>query len=157
MKIRNGFVSNSSSSSFICEVCGRQETGYDIGLCDVEMYQCINGHVFCQEEAVEDYTLKQVRDYFMDDCDDAFKKKLEEEINKFGENAVPSDELKEYIFEFIYDDEVPDFMCPICCVKHIRVADKYNYLLKRFGIKDEEVIEEFKKRYNHLDNFYKED
>lgn len=30
VKFRNGFVSNSSSSSFICEICGEEESGYDI-------------------------------------------------------------------------------------------------------------------------------
>ena len=29
MKIRSGFVSNSSSSSFVCEVCGTSESGYN--------------------------------------------------------------------------------------------------------------------------------
>ena len=43
MKIRNGFVSNSSSSSFICEVCGQDASGYDMSLSDAEMYECING------------------------------------------------------------------------------------------------------------------
>lgn len=46
MKIREGFVSNSSSSSFICMVSGRIEAGYDLSMRDVEMYQCENGHYF---------------------------------------------------------------------------------------------------------------
>ena len=32
MKIRKGFVSNSSSSSFICDVSGEEHQGMDIGL-----------------------------------------------------------------------------------------------------------------------------
>ena len=32
MKIRAGFVSNSSSSSFICDVCGDEVSGVDISL-----------------------------------------------------------------------------------------------------------------------------
>lgn len=47
MKIRNGFVSNSSSSSFTCDVCGNTESGMDCGLSDFSMTQCINGHTFC--------------------------------------------------------------------------------------------------------------
>lgn len=46
MKIRNGFVSNSSSSSFICEICGAVESGMDISLRECKMVQCKNGHVF---------------------------------------------------------------------------------------------------------------
>lgn len=53
MKIRKGFVSNSSSTSFVCKVCGRQETGFDASLSDFEMCECINGHTFCLDELVE--------------------------------------------------------------------------------------------------------
>jgi hypothetical protein len=48
-KIRNGFVSNSSSSSFICDFCGYNESGYDLCLSDVDMSQCEKGHTFCND------------------------------------------------------------------------------------------------------------
>ena len=54
MKIRSGFVSNSSSSSFICCVCGRSEVVYDDSLGDCGMAQCIHGHTICQEEMIGD-------------------------------------------------------------------------------------------------------
>lgn len=46
MKIRKGFVSNSSSSSFICDLTGSFESGWDAGLNDFNMVQCVNGHTF---------------------------------------------------------------------------------------------------------------
>jgi len=52
MKIRKGFVSNSSSSSFICDVCGNTQTGYDMSLEDAEMFQCESGHTFCEYHMV---------------------------------------------------------------------------------------------------------
>ena len=52
MKIRAGHVSNSSSSSFTCDVCGHTESGWDACLSDVGMYECMNGHTFCVDEAV---------------------------------------------------------------------------------------------------------
>lgn len=52
MKIRYGFVSNSSSSSFTCDVCGRTETSYDTVLEDMDFYQCENEHIFCMDEVI---------------------------------------------------------------------------------------------------------
>ena len=49
MKIRLKFVSNSSSSSFICEVCGNVESGYDLSYEDVGYVCCEHGHVMCKE------------------------------------------------------------------------------------------------------------
>lgn len=49
MKIRNGFVSNSSSSSFVCGCCTEAFVGYD-GLYDgTYKYQCVNGHELCSD------------------------------------------------------------------------------------------------------------
>lgn len=46
MKVRTGFVSNSSSSSFICDLTGNTEGGWDASLSDFEMVECAKGHVF---------------------------------------------------------------------------------------------------------------
>ena len=54
MKIRLGFVANSSSSSFVCEICGRSESGFDASIKDFDMINCVNYHTFCIDEAVED-------------------------------------------------------------------------------------------------------
>lgn len=52
MKIRKGFVSNSSSSSFVCDVCNHNISGWDLSLYEAGMYQCINGHTFCEDHAI---------------------------------------------------------------------------------------------------------
>jgi hypothetical protein len=60
MKIRQGFVSNSSSTTFICELCGHSEYGFDWELIPSikengnEKYErnwgrCKNGHLLCKE------------------------------------------------------------------------------------------------------------
>ena len=46
MKVRKGFVSNSSSSSFVCDITGRTEGGYDASLSDVGFAECVVGHTF---------------------------------------------------------------------------------------------------------------
>jgi len=48
LKYRKDFVTNSSSSSYICEICGEVETAWD-GLEEVNMAECVNGHVICQD------------------------------------------------------------------------------------------------------------
>ena len=53
MKIRRSFVSNSSSSSFVCDVCGTAESGWDASVRDVGMYECYNGHIVCEEDLAE--------------------------------------------------------------------------------------------------------
>jgi hypothetical protein len=46
MKIRMGFVSNSSTSTFICDICGGTEAGMDLCLSDCDMSRCENGHIY---------------------------------------------------------------------------------------------------------------
>jgi len=46
MKTRKGLVSNSSSTSFVCDMCGKIESGMDACLSDVGMVQCEHGHTF---------------------------------------------------------------------------------------------------------------
>ena len=52
MKKRQGFVSNSSSSSFVCDVTGEEESGWDCSPTDFGYYECCNGHIFPQDMIV---------------------------------------------------------------------------------------------------------
>ena len=53
MKIRTGFVSNSSTTSYTCEICGATEAGSDsCGIEDYGFCMCVNEHTICQEEAI---------------------------------------------------------------------------------------------------------
>ena len=53
MKIRNGFVSNSSSSSFICDVCGGSDEGWDLAFEDSHMFECEFHHIVCKSHALK--------------------------------------------------------------------------------------------------------
>ena len=149
MKIRSDFVTNSSSSSFVCEICGRTESGYDLGLSECEMMQCVNGHLFCCDEALEMPSKKEM-----------VKMILENEWNKdryvYGSGGY-KDYTEEELLVMSEDDlfdnfcsdngyyEVPECVCPICQFIEYSEYDLSAYLLKEYGISREEVFAEVKK------------
>src|SRR5574343_1703011 len=75
MKVRLGFVTNSSSSSYICDICGADESGCDMSLSDVYMVQCINCHTFCEHHL--DGELKKP-DEDADDYDEDWRYEIKE-------------------------------------------------------------------------------
>lgn len=112
MKFRKGFVTNSSSSSFICDVCGNSEAGYDLSLEDAGMYHCVNGHYFCENHALE---------------------------AKEPTNETDNDEEDDYKDDDRY--ETPISRCPICQFKAVKVDDAYKFLLKTIPLTEERVLE----------------
>ena len=149
MKFRSTFVTNSSSSSYVCEICGRTESGWDLGLSECEMMECVNGHVFCCDEALE-FPSKE----------DMIKMILENEWNRrrwdseirdyrdFSEEELIVMEDDELFNDFCSESgyyEVPECVCPICQFIEYSEYDLSAYLLKEYKIPGEEAFEEVKK------------
>ena len=152
MKFRKDFVTNSSSSSYVCEICGRTESGWDLGLSECEMMECVNGHIFCCSEALEFPSKKEM-----------IKSILENEWNKKTRydwrthtnvtTTYTEEELNEfdsyYLFFDFYSEggyyNVPECVCPICQFIEYSEYDLSAYLLKEYGISREEVFAEVKK------------
>lgn len=117
MKIRTCFVSNSSSSSCVCDLCNKTFTGWDACLSDAGMFSCVNGHTICKDESVID---------FADWRDE------HEQREVAGESLEP--------FEY----NVPEKYCPFCCMIEFTQGDLKWYLFKKTGIPDDEVFAEVK-------------
>ena len=101
MKIRNGFVSNSSSSSFVCNICGEVEGGYDCSLGDFGMLECEHGHTFhdCHmdksfHEQSAEFQFNFLKKYYLEDIKnlenslDGYKKKLSGEVELKNGNKL---------------------------------------------------------------------
>jgi hypothetical protein len=65
MKIRNGFVSNSSSSSFVCQICSASKTGFDCSAEELGFVVCENDHTFCESHLTKDKKFTDEDDYYV--------------------------------------------------------------------------------------------
>lgn len=148
MKFRKDFVTNSSSSSYVCEICGRSESGWDLSLSECGMMECVNGHIFCCVEALERPTKKEMIKIILEN--EYNKGRYDRNLGKCRdfteEDLIAMDE--EILFsEWVTEDgyyEVPECMCPICQFIEYSENDLSTYLLKEYGVSRDEVFAEVK-------------
>lgn len=150
MKFRKDFVTNSSSSSYVCEICGRTESGWDIGLSECEMMECKNGHVFCCDESLE---IPSKKDLITMILENHWNTRYVSVDGNWVDEDIPENELLEMSEDELFDDlcseggyyEVPECVCPICQFIEYSEYDLSAYLLKEYGIPRDEVFAEVKK------------
>lgn len=151
MKIRLGFVSNSSSSSYTCDVCGYNISGMDMGYSDAGMYSCINGHEFCASHAIEwDMSWEDKRKLLLASWSitkDKYLKHLVEASNseEMLDRIIEEHDLEDYIEFDTYD--VPAEICPLCSFGNIHERDAYLYLLRVAGRTEADLLAELKGRF----------
>lgn len=157
VKIRQGFVSNSSSSSFICDVSGEEKSGRDCNLSDCNMYECINGHIFLEGYLVGDINyqglrkkLIKEREKYLTECTEENYPKYIDRLENWKKSYIKEiEELKVCSDEDVsdYSDEdsnsnIPAKNCPICQYKHLKESDGFSFLLKKYGITKQEILQE---------------
>jgi len=175
MKIRSGFVSNSSSSSFICAVSGGVESGWDAGLDEFDMSQCPSGHEFYNKYLVEVFPelvvqekIKQAKEYLLEVTQNEYfiKERPEQvtmaiEILSLFDSKLTDDWLAMCDDEFnIFEEDeygmVTNAECPICTMKHIKQKDLLKYVVNENKLNKETLEKEIRERYKNYDEFREE-
>lgn len=149
MKIRTDYVTNSSSSSFVCEICGRTESGWDMSVGEAEMMECVNGHVFCFDEALDRPSKSEMIKLILEN--EWNKERWDNNIEDYKDYSedelltIDEDELFEnFLTEGCYYN-VPECMCPICQFIEYSEYDLSAYLLREYSVSRDEVFAEVKK------------
>ena len=156
VKIRTCFVSNSSSSSYICDVCGEIVSGWDMDLEEAEMYHCENDHYYCEYHVngkIEITFEEMIKVY--KECKDCLTKDHIEEI-EIAIHDNDRERLEELLEDELYEIkryEVSAMFCPICNFTKLTDEDKSAYLLKRSGLTEKQLLEEIRGKYNDYRKF----
>lgn len=135
-------MTNSSSSSYTCEICGRTESGWDMGLSECEMYECENGHTFCIDELLE-VDSKEIIKIIMENEYNKESNNYERDYTESELDELDQDELMSLVAEGGHYG-VPECMCPICNFIEYSEYDLSKYLLKEYGVPRDDVFAEVK-------------
>jgi len=152
MKIRLGFVSNSSSSSFVCDVCGEECGGMDISLSECEMFECMRGHTICDSHQLEVDTAVLLAEIFEGAEEDSWVMKKKGEIEECAAKSEAVYEILEVAGEGRY--ETPTCLCPVCQLHKVLPVDAYNYLLLLADRTREDVAKEIQEKFSTLSEMY---
>jgi hypothetical protein len=123
MKYRKGFVTNSSSSSYTCDVCGVTQSGWDIGMSEADMVECANGHIFCRDHIIK------------------YKQKEEKVDIEEDEEEIEDD----------YDVDIK--YCPICMFKEWIPEEMVAFLIKEYNLSKKELLKSISKTHGTYNAF----
>lgn len=154
MKIRSGFVSNSSSSSFICVITNEEYTSMDASLEDAEMCECLNGHIFLEEFLVGEISI----DLIEDEDNDWREQVPVENCPICSFTYIENDMCVDYIKSTysISNEEVYNYMKKKNSrLRKIRPTYWFELLLETKNISKDNLIKEIKSKYLSYEEFYK--
>jgi hypothetical protein len=128
MKIRHGFVSNSSTSSFSCCLCGEEFTGWDASPSEFDCSTCVNEHIMCNKH------LEKLPPPRIKGCHHEFDRDNNAFCSQCGEEAWKETD------EFELDERT----CPICRFEDYDPSEMAKYLERTRKISRDEAFAEIK-------------
>jgi hypothetical protein len=154
MKIRNGFVSNSSSSSFICCLTGEMASGMDLSLSDVEMAECQNGHQFLEELLLnhndEEETVEKCRQLYKEYCSTEYSSGNLEDLKLSDEDFI---ETYEDFRDEIESGEVSPLDCPVCQFTDLPWEDVAKWYLMKNKLTRKQFASSMRQQYKNYQEF----
>jgi hypothetical protein len=157
MKTRKYFVSNSSSSSFVCEICGEERSGMDMCLSDADMVECQNGHTICEEHVLNreekpEPTVEEARTKYKAWCkEENWRKGYLDDLELDDDEFMAV--YEDFINDYESDNGISEESCPICQFKISTTGDAASYLLKQLGMTKEQFAEKLKNEFGDYKKF----
>ena len=156
MKIRNGFVSNSSSTSFICQECGETWSGYSGEYGDIREMSCENGHSLCSECADKHLNIEELQDIIIKELQPEDQVKYAKDpkaLEKFIDEEFGG--IEEFLTEFDLDWGLPEETCSICTFKTLTTYDGYRYLTYKNKMSEQDILDAIKEEFGDYKLFAK--
>jgi len=160
MKIRNGFVSNSSSSSFVCDVCGETFSAMYLCLSEADMFKCENGHTICNSHKLIGDN-KEYTEYTDAEKIELLKKWYKEIDEDQPKSFKYLNEYWEEYLEYINDEtddgnyDVEEKYCPCCNFTEITKDDAIAFYISTTGKSFKDICKEIKLNCNSYAAFEK--
>lgn len=161
MKTRNGFVSNSSTSSFICDISGCVIVSDHGGNMDGDIAECLK----CSSSFLLKYIvtpdIKTLSDEDIKDIisEDRFVDQADFDPDEINDRA----ELERLFGEFIahinneYSDghyySLSHHLCPVCAMKKLPKELLFSYLLKKAGLTNKALTKQIKLEFGTFEKF----
>jgi len=173
MKIREGFISNSSTTSFTCDACGEIHAFHDsIGFEDMGIIQYSCGHgVCCEKPNMDDENVQKkweqgVRQALKEKQED-FKntepnrwqsaEDIQNEISKIQKvlNTEEFSSFKEKLRDLGYRwrDYYPSSLCPVCSLDSINNDYVFDYVIAKFQLNLNEIHKEIKSKFKNFTEY----
>ena len=169
MKIRSTFVSNSSSSSYVCVICGHEESGWDLSMSEAEMISAAgnNSVYYCTDHLEANAIVNYIRGFakYHESTKESESEMYTEMLFESGveheefvkdcadldDNGLSAkyDSTMMYIFQ---EYGSPEEICILEKLEYITKTDMVRYLLHCIDKDENTVLNDIKNTHSTLSN-----